>query len=169
MAEINPSPKQENWLDEPRKLPDTLNVVSILTFIGCGVFFCFSLYGFLRAQYLYDTAVANQEKMEHAPEWLKNMQGPDPIGTARASLDNKIPIFLLAVLGYFLCTYGAILMRRLKKSGFTIYVVGELLPFVAGLLFIGTSTFTGFRLVFGVFFVALFIILYASQLKYMKN
>ena len=168
MADINPAPKQENWLEEPAKLPGTLNVVSILTFIGCGIFFCLSLWGFLGAQGLYDSAVANQEKMANAPAWARSLQGPDPIGTARASLDNKVPIFLLAVVGYFLCLYGAIMMRRLKKTGFTLYCVGEVLPLLSAWLFV-PATLAGFRIFISLFFIALFIILYASQLKYMKK
>jgi hypothetical protein len=169
MADINPSSKQENWIEEPRKIPDTLNVLTILTFIGCGIFWCLAFFGFIRAQALYDSAVANQARMESMPDWLKGMQGPDPVGTALASLNNKVPIFLLTTVAYALCTYGAIQMRRLKKSGFTFYLVGELLPLLTGYLFIGASTVTGSRLVFSLLFIGLFIILYATQLKYMKK
>jgi hypothetical protein len=95
------------------------------------------------------------------------MQGPDPIGDARAMLDNKLPIFLLALVAIALCLYGAIQMRKWKRSGFTFYLIGELLPLLTGYLFIGSSTLTGFRFVVGVFFTALFIILYATQLKHL--
>lgn len=169
MADINRPSDQGNWLEEPKKTPDMLNVLTILTFIGCGIFFIFALYGFLGAQSLYDSAVANQQKMERMPDWVKNLQGPDPVGTARASLENKVPIFLLTFVAYALCTWGAIQMRKLKKQGFSIYVIGELLPLLTGYLFIGSSAVTGSRIVLGLLFIGLFVILYATQLKYMKK
>ena len=167
MPDNNPSSKQENWLEEPRKRPDTLNVITILTFIGCGVGLLGSLYGFFFAQSMYDSAVKAQENIDRAPAFVKSMQGPDPIGDARAMLDNKLPIFLLSLVAIALCLYGAIQMRKWKRSGFTFYLIGELLPLLTGYLFIGSSTLTGFRFVIGVFFTALFIILYATQLKHL--
>lgn len=169
MADINPSSKQENWLGEPRKLPDTLNVLTILTFIGCGVGLLGTLYGFFFAQSMYDSAVKAQENMDRAPAFLKSLQGPDPIGSARAMLDNKLPIFLLSLVALALCLYGAIQMRQWKKNGFTFYLIGELLPILTGYLFIGASTLTGFRFVLGIGFTALFIILYATQLKHLDK
>jgi hypothetical protein len=107
--------------------------------------------------------------MDKLPDWAKNLQGPDPVGTARRLLDNKVPIFLLGLVATALCLYGALQMRKLKKSGFGIYTIGEVLPLLSGYLFIGESTLTGMRGVFSILFVALFVILYATQLKYMKK
>lgn len=168
MADINPSSQKDNWLEEPRKLPDTLNVVTILTFIGCGVGFLFSLAGYLFAQSGYDQAVKAQENIDKVPSFLRSMQGPDPVGAARAALDNKLPILLLSLLALGLCLYGAIQMRRWKKAGFTFYLIGELLPFLSAYLFIGASTLTGFTFFFGLCLTAVFIILYATQLKHLK-
>lgn len=168
MAEINPSSQKDNWLGEPRKLPDTLNVITILTFIGCGVGLLFSVAGYFFAQSGYDQAVKAQENIDKVPSFLRSMQGPDPVGAARAALDNRLPILLLGLLALGLCLYGAIQMRRWKKIGFTFYLIGELLPFLSGYLLIGSSTLSGFTLVFGGFFAGLFIILYATQLKHLK-
>ncbi|HVS97652.1 MAG TPA: hypothetical protein VHE54_14260 [Puia sp.] len=169
MADMNRSAEQENWLGEPRKLPDMLNVLTILTFIGCGIGLIASIIYFFNAQSLYDSAVAAQDRMDRAPDWVKNLQGPDPIGTARRTLDNKLPILLLGLVATGLCLYGAILMRKWKKNGFTIYTIGELLPLLTGYLFIGASTLTGFRGVMAFFFTGLFIILYATQLKHLRK
>jgi len=169
MADINRSTDQENWLGEPRKLPDTLNVLTILTFIGCGIGFIASVIYFFNAQNIYDSAVAAQDRMDKAPEWAKSLQGPDPIGIARHTLDNKLPIFVLGLVATSLCLYGAIQMRQWKKNGFTIYLIGELLPLLTSFLFIGASTLTGFRGIMAFFFTGLFIILYATQLKHLKK
>ncbi|HXB94337.1 MAG TPA: hypothetical protein VNU70_04225 [Puia sp.] len=169
MADINPSSEQKDFLEEPQKLPSTLNVLTILTFIGCGLALIGSLWIFFKAQDSYDMTVANQDKMEKMPDWVRNMQGPDPVGTARKVLDNKVPILLLGLVATALCLYGAIQMRKLKKTGFGIYTIGEILPLLSGYLFIGESTLSGMRGVFSILFVALFVILYATQLKYMKK
>jgi len=169
MADINRSPDQENWLEEPRKLPETLNVLTILTFIGCAIALFGSCYAFLNAQNLYDAAIAAQDKMDQMPAIVKSMQGPDPVGTARRTLDNKLPILVLGLVSTGLCLYGAIQMRQWKKTGFTIYTIGEVLPLLTGYLFIGVAAVSGFRFILGLLFVGLFVILYATQLKHLKK
>jgi len=59
-------------------------------------------------------------------------------------------------------------MRKLKKPGFTIYIVGDVVPFISLCLFIGASTLTGFTGLFSIVITLVFVILYATQLKYMK-
>jgi hypothetical protein len=96
------------------------------------------------------------------------MQGPDPIGVATRTYDNRVAILILGLVAIFLCVYGAVMMRQLKKSGFYLYVIGEILPTIATYIFVGAAALTGFGLIFTVFLTALFIIMYATQLKYMK-
>jgi hypothetical protein len=60
-------------------------------------------------------------------------------------------------------------MRRLKKLGFYVYCIGEIvLPLLTMAIFTGTSVFSGLGFMFGILFYVLFVILYATQLKYMK-
>ena len=81
----------------------------------------------------------------------------------------RVPILLIALIGYFLCFYGALQMRKLKKMGFSLYVLGDIVPF-ATYIFIGTDTLTGSLAAFvvGVGILVVFIILYATQLKALK-
>jgi hypothetical protein len=166
MADINPSSKQENWLEEPKKIPDTLNVLTILSFIGCGLQLLGSLWAFISAQSSYDT-LNDPEKMEKLPSWARG--GPDAVEDARKFLENKVPVLLLGLVAIALCLFGAIQMRQWKKSGFTFYTIGELLPFLTGYIFIGQSTVVGGRAMIGVVIAAVFIILYATQLKHLKK
>jgi hypothetical protein len=158
---------QETFLEEPKKIPDMLNVLTILTFVGSGIGFCSSIWGFFKAQDSYDKMVEAQSKLDSMPDFAKKFMGPEMLEMTRKALENRTPILILALLSYALCVYGAIQMRQLKKAGFTIYLVGELLPIVAGAIFIGTGLFGGFAIV-GYLIYAVFIILYATQLKYMK-
>jgi len=92
--------------------------------------------------------------------------GPDMLELSRKSMENKIPIMLLTIVGVSLCLYGALEMRKLKKQGFILWLVGELLPVVGGILFIGAGMFKGFALI-GIAFPVIFIILYLMQKKHL--
>ncbi|HXB95537.1 MAG TPA: hypothetical protein VNU70_10275, partial [Puia sp.] len=144
-----------------------LNVLTILTYIGCGIGFLFSLYGFVNAQATYDNMVKMQDKLDEMPGFVRRMMGPDPVGMSLKLLENRTPIFLLNIVAYLLCLYGAIQMRRLKKTGYSIYVLGQIVPFVTTFIFIGSMPM-GVSTTFAVLLVLLFLILYATQLKYMK-
>jgi hypothetical protein len=161
-------PAQETFLEEPKKIPDMLNVLTILTFVGSGLGALSQIYYSFNAKKVYDMTIANQDKMAEAPSWARNLQGPDPIGVATRTYDNRIAILILGVVALVLCVYGAIMMRKMKKSGFYLYLIGEILPFIATFIFIGGAAMTGLAFMFTIFITALFIILYATQLKYLK-
>jgi hypothetical protein len=145
-----------------------LNVLTILTFIGNGLGFIGAFYSYFSAASNYDKVVQAQDKIDQMPDWAKKMMGPDPVGNARRMLDNRLPIMLLTLVGCLLCFYGAWEMRKLKKTGFTIYIVGDIVPFISLFIFIGASALTGFTGIFTLIIVVVFVILYATQLKYMK-
>jgi hypothetical protein len=168
MADLNQPANTENWLEEPKKLPSMLNVLTILTFIGNGLGFITAFYSYFSAASNYDKVVQAQDKMDQMPDFVKNMMGPDPVGNARRMLDNRLPIMMLTLVGCLLCFYGAWQMRKLKKTGFTIYIIGDVVPFISLGLFIGLSSLTGFSGIFGLIIIIVFIILYATQLKYLK-
>ena len=58
-------------------------------------------------------------------------------------------------------------MRKLQKNGYYMWLIGELLPIVGTLIFIGIGFFTG-TTGFFLIFPLLFIILYTTQLKHLK-
>jgi hypothetical protein len=158
----------DNWLGEPaNQLPTTLNVLTWLTFIANGLGVVSALWSFSRAQANYDNIVQNQDKLENAPEIAKKLAGPHPVETARAMLDNRLPVVIITLLACFLCFYGALEMRKLKKMGFALYILGDIVPYALG-IFIGFDIFTTFGYIIGLVFTIVFIILYATQLKAMK-
>jgi hypothetical protein len=154
---------------EPKKMSDFLNVITILTFIGSGLAIVFSVLGFVNAQANYDKMLATRDQLDKAPSFMKAFIGPDPVGAAQKNLDNKLPIFLIGMVSAILCIYGAVMMRKLKKTGFSIYLIGEIvLPFLSIFLFLGISLMGSLTIGIAIFFPLLFIIMYASQLKYMS-
>jgi len=169
MATTNQPANAENWLEEPSgKIPSMLNVLTILTYVGNGLGVIFSVFGYFRASSNYDSVVQAQDKIDQMPGFVKSLMGSDPVGNARRMLDNRLPILLLTLVSCLLCFYGALQMRKLKKTGFSIYIIGDLVYYIAVFLFIGASTIISFGGLFGIAIVLLFIILYATQLKYLK-
>ena len=154
--------------DEPKKLSDMLNVLTILTFVGCGIGLLSSVYSFCTAASSYEKMLQVQDKLDQMPDFAKKMMGPDMLELMRKTMENRVPILLVALVGYALCTWGAMQMRKFKKTGFGIYVVGELLPIVVTMLLIGMGAFQGFSMALALGFPLVFIILYATQLKHLS-
>jgi hypothetical protein len=51
--------------------------------------------------------------------------------------------------------------------GFSLYILGDIVPYAIG-IFIGFDVFTSFGYIIAVIFTIVFVILYATQLKYLK-
>lgn len=167
MADLNRPTENPSFLDEPKKIPEMINVLSILTFIWSGISILFSLWGFAKAKSSYEAATTMD--MDKMPGFFKNMMGSDYIEKARLAYENRVPLLLLGIIGCVLCIYGAMQMRQLKKNGFYIYTIGEIVvPIITAAIFMGMSTLTGTGSMIGLCIYVLFIVLYATQLKYMK-
>ena len=167
MTDINSTPEVLNFAEgEKPVLPSGLNILTILTFIGCALGFIGSIYSFATANTSYKKLLDAQDKIADAPPMLRKMMGPEMLEMSRKSMENKIPILLLSLVGVALCLYGAIEMRKLKKQGYILWLVGEILPIISGLIFLGAGMFSGFSLII-LLFPVLFIILYTVQKKYL--
>lgn len=158
-----------NYDDNKPKLSSGLNVLTILTFIGCVIQLLFSLWGFISAKQSYDGLDKLTEKMnsDEMPGWAKSMMG-DPetmVKMITKTYENRIPLLLLGLVAVALCFYGALQMRKLKKQGFIFYTIGEVLPFFTQFLFIGAFAFAGFAMYFSIAIALLFILLYSMQRK----
>jgi hypothetical protein len=160
-------------IDNKPKLPSGLNVLTILTFIGCALQLLGACWNFFNAKKSYDEMdkVLEQMNSDSMPGWAKSMMGsPEHFREMiTKSYENRVPLLLLALVAVALCFVGAMQMRKLKKQGFTFYTIGELLPFVSQVLFIGAFSMTGFVFYFFVFIAILFISLYAMQRKYLVH
>ena len=165
MADLNRPAQSGSFLEEPKKLPEMINVLTILTFVGCGLGFIGSLWSFAGAKANYEKL--SSLNMDQMPDFVKKLTGGDPVEMARKAYELRIPILLLGLLGCGLCLYGAIQMRQLKKSGFTVYTIGEVLPIIVSVVLMGSGA-TGFGSIIGYCIAILFVVLYGTQLKYLK-
>jgi hypothetical protein len=156
---------QINFSEEEKPTLSTgLNVLTILTFVGSGLGILSAFWTYFSAEKSYQSILKAQENLAEAPAFVKNMMGPDMLETARKSMENKMPIMLLTLVGSALCIYGALEMRKLKKQGFILWLAGEILPLIGSIIFLGFGVFKGFGII-APLFPAVFIILYAVQRK----
>lgn len=162
MAAENPFEK------ESQKLPSILNVLTILSFIGCA----FQLMSIPIAK----ATMGMASKVMENPEVLDKMSDKDLADMEKGKqaydmmMQNETALWIMTILSVALCVYGILRMRKLKKEGFAVYAIGEVLPVIGGIILLGFSNqFAGAsNYFFNLGIPALFIGLYATQLKYMR-
>lgn len=155
-----------DFAGENRKLPTGINVLTILTFIGCALDFAGTVWRFITAEKSYTDLQKMQDKMEQVPPFVRKMMGPEALENARKAMENKVPLLLIALISIGLCVYGAIEMRKLKKQGFILWAVGEFLPIIGALIFMGAGIFSGFG-AFMLLIPVIFLILYGVNRKHL--
>jgi hypothetical protein len=153
------------------KLPSMLNVLTILTYIGCAFGAISAIWGYFSAAMSYKvyqnlgTTTATQTENKAIDSILSGAQE-----MVKKAYDNRLMILVFGLVGIALCFYGAMQMRNLKKQGYLIYVIGELLPLVSFAVFIGFGNLLGgISMVLTSLFAVVFIILYATQRKELVN
>jgi hypothetical protein len=83
---------------------------------------------------------------------------------SRKAMENRMPLLIVGLLGSALCLYGALEMRKLKKQGYLLWLIGEIIPLIGTMLFLGAASLSGFGLI-GIVFPIIFIILYTVYRK----
>lgn len=163
MAEVNPFDEQN------KKLPGFLNVLTILSFVGCGIQ--------LISLPLTNWLMSFSTKMMENPDVVANMSEKDLADMEKGKRmfelmeQNTTALWIMTILAVALCVYGVMRMRKLKREGFFIYTIGELLPLIGGAIILGFSNmFTGASsYFFQIGLPLLFIGLYFKHLKYMEK
>lgn len=153
---------------EDNKLPQSLNVLTILTFIGCSLGFIFGIYGYIHAD---KSVIDIQTGMNNPdlPSFAKNFMNQDALDSARLMAANKLPLLILGLVATSLCLFGAIQMRQRKMNGYYLWLTGELLPFISALIFLNAaSLYKGYAII-GIVITIIFIALYTLQRKYLIN
>lgn len=152
-----------------KQLPSMLNVLTILTYIG-------SALGCISAVYSYFTIEASYKLIEGFTQNASDAGGGNnlvgsilskSVDIVRRSYENRTLILILTLAGVALCFYGAMQMRNLKKTGFPIYAIGEVLPIATTLLLIGGGALAGVAMFSAALVPAIFIALYATQRKFL--
>jgi len=150
----------------PKELPGTLNVLTILTFIGCGFSYIFGILGYI----FTNNASEKIEKMSQAGA------SQNQIDMFMKSADNRSLLLISSLVFTTLCLISAFQMRKLKRLGYYLYLIGEIAPIVVSAgLFGGLSgsssnaAMTIIGVIIGIGVPIVFVILYSTQLKYLEN
>ena len=136
------------------QLPSMLNVLTILTFIGCAFSFIGGFMMKLGCKVL---------DMEEVASKLKESE----LEVLEKTCANFVVILAITIVGASLCLIGAILMRKLKKQGFYIYILGQILPIIAMIPLVGIAQYSDPKQWAGLVLIIIFIGLYASQQKHL--
>ncbi len=168
---MEPTNQNKDLFDQPKQgLPGMLNVLTILTFIGCGISYLGAIWGFFDSSN-YEEKVAQMEDMQDkvgdSELGSKMMQGG--MEMLEKSYENRYILLISGLVFTTFCLIGAMQMRKLKKSGYLLYVIGELAPLVVTALLLGFSLTGGFAILIGGIIAIVFVILYTTQRKYLVN
>lgn len=160
-----------NLLDEEinndagtKTIPVFLKVLCILTFVGAGI-------GILSSLGSIFTMGKLEENMRVMDETFSNSDIGVDFGNSYRW--TKIS-YILNLIGSLLCLTGALIMWRLRKYGYYIYIFGQVLPLIASFMLMNSmfsGAFGGLTIImtfFGMIFPIAFIIMYGLNLKHMR-
>ena len=156
--------------EQTGKLPGMLNVLTILTLVGCAIAYISGIWNFMQS--------SNLEKQKEEFEKLGDRMGDSEMGSKmmegsmemlEKSHDYRYIILVATLLFTTMCLIGALQMRKLKKSGYTLYVIGEIAPIILTFAVFGFSLITGIGAAVGALIAIIFVILYTTQRKYLTR
>ena len=167
MIDTNFTTDSENLSEfQTQPLPRGLNVLTILTFIGCAIGAVFSMATpWLMKFSLNMINKAAETGTDLTPKQIADMEISKKV--IELTQSNMVPLISIGILGIILCFIGAFMMRKLKKDGFWIYVGGQVLPIIGSLALLGMAQFTGATSYIMFLIPVVFIILYSMQRKYL--
>lgn len=144
-----------------------LKTLTVLTFIGCALAYIFLFVG-IADWGNYEKRLAEAQKME---EEMRDKVGSKimagSVEMTKKSHEHRYVLVGSSLIFTTMCLIGAMRMRKLKKSGYPIYVIGELAPLLVSAILIGFSFFGGIVMAVSAIFALLFVILYTTQRKYL--
>lgn len=152
----------EQTIAEEPKRPQFLTVLCILTYIGSGLGIVFGILGW----WVIKKMMPAMEGMEGMDSYSE-MEGMMSEATL-AAMEWIDVTTVVSIAGCLICLVGALQMWNLKKSGFYIYVVGELAPVIVSAILLGSVAFSEWSMIAGSVLAVLFVVLYALNLKHMK-
>lgn len=161
----------ENLIDDAafreEKLPQSLKTLTLLTIIGSIIGIIGAIWQFFSIKTTYENRdeLLAQFSDEKTSGFARKMIGDpsDFIENVTRAYENRVPILAIGVVAPLLCLYAALQMRKLKKEGYPIYLVGEWLP-LAMYFFL---PFNGVAAYFSIAIIILFTILYTVNRKYL--
>ncbi len=165
--------EQQDFLSEmdQNKLPSGLNILTILTFIGSGFVILFSaitpwviklMKGFM------EKAMTGDAAANLTPKQIEDMRkGNEMYDLILKNANITIPVTIVCAIASIV---AAVMMRKRKKDGLTVYIAAEILPLIVSIILMGTAQFTGvMSYVIAIGLPLIFIVLYIMQKKHLTK
>ncbi len=158
--------------------PKLLTVLCYLTMFASSWIVINSLTALMNPE---QVSLAFSKELQKIEVQFEEMFKQDPVASDRVqdlirataisnSSSNMRDHSLFSLISNILTFLGASLMLRLKRNGFRLYLFGTILGSITPLLVFGTTNLLGLAYaIYAGFFGLLFIILYASKLKYLNQ
>jgi magnesium-transporting ATPase (P-type) len=147
-----------------------LKTLTVLTFIGCAIAYiglCINIASWGNYEKQLAEAQQMEEQMSNNAIGAKLLQGS--VEMVQKSHEHRYILAATALIFTTMCLIGAMRMRKLRKSGYPIYVIGELAPLAVSGILLGFNFFSGIIMALSAVFALLFVILYTTQRKYLVN
>ncbi len=148
----------------PAQRPVFITVLCILTFSGAGLTIITSLF-----------SIFTMGQLETSMNNMNEAFGDSDIGMDFGNSYRWMKLsYVLNLVGSLLCLAGALFMWKLKRLGFYIYIVGQLLPIIGSFMTMNSIKMGAFAslgiiaTIIGMMFPIAFIIMYGLNLKHMK-
>jgi hypothetical protein len=154
---------------QAKTMTATINVLSILTFIGCGIAFISAIWSLYSSGKSMEQIAIMQEQVDQMGETSETAANImlQSIDMVKKQYDNRYLLLIVNLLATGLCLFGAIEMRKMRKNGFYLWLTGELLPILITVAIIGFNLMGGIVLGASLLFAGVFIVLYGLQVKHM--
>lgn len=156
-------PNTDLFNEQPKPLSGTLKVLTVLTFIWCGIEYLSGIYNLYKSQSYSTDRIKMEQQIDRLGEdsfFGKALQN------SLEMMDKIYPyryVFFVSILVFTtFCLVGAIKMRKQKKVGLPLYIIGELSPIVITAILVGLDTL---NTKITAFIALIFVILYISQRK----
>ena len=161
---------------QPPQRPTFLKVLCILTFIGSSYAIITSTYTYFNAKEIANEVVkAKSEINQDVQNKRKNKPQNDAFASkmvknmsVMANPDNLRRSSLGSIIASVFCLIGAILMWRLNRKGFYLYVLGTIIGIIVPFYVFGNNFLTALSVGISALIGILFVIFYAMNLKSMK-
>ncbi len=145
-------------------LPQFLNVLTILTFIGSGLTFVMAIYNLLTVEQQRQQIAETKALLGNSPIFM----GTDIMKSAELALEHNTSLQGSAILASLACLVGAYMMRKLQKNGFYLYIAGCVVATIVPILIMGAGFMGGLPVIIGLIFTMAFVIMYGVNAKYLK-
>jgi len=156
---------------QAKTMTATINVLSILTFIGCGLFLISAAWQYYASFQFSDQMVLMQEQLykieETGNDTAYNLT-LQALENSKLKYENNHLLLATSIIGIGLCLWGALSMRKMKLNGYYLWLVGEITPILINIAIVGFNMVGAIEFVLSIITAGIFIVLYSLQVKHLS-